>query len=165
MLGDMSLRVYDENFSMLRESSDLPWQKPVEQAAVLCNFQSQQPFRTNAGSRPIKFRYAFNNIGSCSHNPCPYIQKCQLCSMSHARVNQGEDKNKVQSTQPKSPNKSDGIQLPLDFVAKCFIYATLVFTLCLVFYMTGRSPSVMCNNSCSRVVYVDKLTLFNFLHK
>lgn len=91
MLGEKSWRVYDENFRMLKESADLPWQKPVEElrvkAAAVCNFQSQQPFRTNAGSRPIKFCYAFNNGESCSHNPCPYSHKCQLCSMSHARVN------------------------------------------------------------------------------
>lgn len=34
MFGNKSWRVYDENFRMLRESSDLQWQKPVEELRV-----------------------------------------------------------------------------------------------------------------------------------
>lgn len=123
MLGDKSWRVYDENFCMLRESSNLPWQKPVEElrvkASAICNFQSQQPFRTNAGSRPIKFCYAFNNGESCSHNPCPYSHKCQLCSMSHARVNcrvRRQKQGTINTT--KSPQKTQSASYHLQSIQK-----------------------------------------------
>lgn len=52
MLGDKAWRIYDENFRMLKETVELPWQKPVEELrikAASSNYQFQQPFRANTG--------------------------------------------------------------------------------------------------------------------
>lgn len=73
MLGDKAWRIYDENFRMLKETVELPWQKPVEELrikAASSNYQFQQPFRANTGNKPIRFCYAFNNGEQCTHNPC-----------------------------------------------------------------------------------------------
>lgn len=90
MLGDKAWRIYDENFRMLKETVDLPWQKPVEELrikAASSNYQMQQPFRANTGGRPIRFCYAFNNGEQCTRNPCSFAHRCQSCSGSHARAN------------------------------------------------------------------------------
>ncbi|XP_056003560.1 uncharacterized protein LOC130049684 [Ostrea edulis] len=90
LLGDKAWSVYDENFRMLKKSTDFPWQKPVEELrikAASTHYQLQQPFRSSTGNKPIKFCYAFNNGDQCIHNPCPCTHKCQACSGSHARVN------------------------------------------------------------------------------
>ncbi|XP_056006712.1 uncharacterized protein LOC130050528, partial [Ostrea edulis] len=90
LLGDKAWSLYDENFRLLKQSTDLPWQKPVEELrikAASIHYQLQQPFRSSTGNKPIKFCYAFNNGNQCIHNPCPYTHKYQACSGSHARVN------------------------------------------------------------------------------
>uniref|UniRef100_A0A8W8NNP8 C3H1-type domain-containing protein n=1 Tax=Magallana gigas TaxID=29159 RepID=A0A8W8NNP8_MAGGI len=90
MLGDKAWRIYDENFRMLKETVELPWQKPVEELRVKAassNYQFQQPFRANTGNKPIRFCYAFNNGEQCTYNPCSFAHRCQSCSGSHARAN------------------------------------------------------------------------------
>lgn len=101
MLGDKAWRIYDVNFRMLKETVDLPWQKPVEELRIKAassnyqlqqpfranNYQLQQPFRANTGGKPIRFCYAFNNGEQCTRNPCSFAHRCQSCSGSHARAN------------------------------------------------------------------------------
>jgi hypothetical protein len=102
LLGDRAWRVYDENFRLLKKTSALLWQKPVEELrmkAASTNTQSQQPFRAGSGNKPIKFCFAFNNGEQCLHSPCPFAHRCQACSGSHARVNCRVKRNKQQATQ------------------------------------------------------------------
>lgn len=63
-------------------------------------------------SSPIKFCYAFNGE-SCSHNPYSYSHKCQLCSMSHARVNwrvRRQKQGTINTT--KSPQNTHNLPVP-----------------------------------------------------
>ncbi|XP_052694795.1 uncharacterized protein LOC128173113 isoform X1 [Crassostrea angulata] len=116
MLGDKAWRIYDENFRMLKETVELPWQKPVEELrikAASSNYQFQQPFRANTGNKPIRFCYAFNNGEQCTHNPCSFAHRCQSCSGSHARANCRFRKQKPTNT--NTVTKSSTITQPTTF--------------------------------------------------
>lgn len=45
MFGNKSWRVYDENFRVLRKSSDLQWQKPVEELRVQFTIPAALPYK------------------------------------------------------------------------------------------------------------------------
>lgn len=117
MLGDKTWRVYDENFRMLRESSDLPWQKPVEElnvkASAMCNFQSQQPFRTKQGADLSNYVMPSTMV-NLVHTP-PVLTATSVsyvhCHMQESTV-ECEDKNKVQSIQPNPHISPTVCQLP-----------------------------------------------------
>ena len=90
MLGDGSWRLYDEEFRQLRESTVLPWQKPLEELrlkAAACSFQKRSPTQ-QLFRKPVKhvrYCFTFNNTGLCKRDPCPFIHSCQNCSGSHPK--------------------------------------------------------------------------------
>lgn len=119
MLGDKSWRVYDENFRMLSESSDLPRPKAAEElrvkASVMCSFQSQQPFRTKLMQAADLLNYVMPSTMMNLVHTTPALTATSVsyvqCHMQKSTV-ECEDKNKVQSIQPNPHITPTVCQLP-----------------------------------------------------
>lgn len=75
--GESAWRNYDESFRYLKENSNLPWQKPVEELRIkaiaansLASKTTFQPFRGKQANRSfVKFYFAFNQGESASSFP------------------------------------------------------------------------------------------------
>lgn len=98
MLGNKSWRAYDENFRMLRESSDLQWQKPVEELRV----QFSIPAALSNSVMPSMVNLV-HTTPALTATSVSYVQ----CHMQES-TEECEDKNKVQSIQP-NPHKTPTI--------------------------------------------------------
>ena len=62
--GDSAWRAYDKSFRKLKETTELPWQQPIEELkgkyiTLKPMSQISQPFRSKQAGR-TKFCYAFN---------------------------------------------------------------------------------------------------------
>ena len=87
--GDSAWRAYDESFRKLKETTELPWQKPIEELRGKCitlkpTSQISQPFRSKQAGR-TKFCYAFNQGDKCKVNPCSFAHICQVCRGQHPK--------------------------------------------------------------------------------
>ncbi|XP_056006759.1 uncharacterized protein LOC125660074 [Ostrea edulis] len=91
--GDAAWRAYDESFRNLRESVNLPWQKPVEELrgrAVAMSSRNSfgQPFWGKQAGKVggVKFCYAYNQGNKCKTTPCPFTHICQNCKGQHPKI-------------------------------------------------------------------------------
>lgn len=90
---DVAWRTYDTNFRRLRQTMNLPWQKPIEELRMRATSQSQkpkaiEPFRKGNQSGPkVKVCFAFNRNERCKSYPCPFPHICQQCGGSHPKYN------------------------------------------------------------------------------
>lgn len=91
--GDSAWRAYDESFRKLRETIDLPWQKPVEElrgkSLAISSKQSYvQPFRGKQVGRisGVRFCFAYNQGNKCRTTPCLFTHICQTCRGPHPKI-------------------------------------------------------------------------------
>ncbi|XP_062590953.1 uncharacterized protein LOC134252480 [Saccostrea cucullata] len=113
--GDSAWRSYDESFRKLRETVDLPWQKPVEELrgkslAVSTKQSNGQPFRGKQVGRigGVRFCFAYNQGNKCKSTPCPFTHICQACRGNHPKIKcKSTEKSEHDRT---SPNTSKGKQ-------------------------------------------------------
>ncbi|XP_062566820.1 uncharacterized protein LOC134229119 [Saccostrea cucullata] len=113
--GDSAWRSYDESFRKLRETVDLPWQKPVEELrgkslAVSTKQSNGQPFRGKQVGRigGVRFCFAYNQGNKCKSTPCPFTLICQACRGNHPKIKcKSTEKSEHDRT---SPNPSKGKQ-------------------------------------------------------
>ncbi|XP_048774541.2 uncharacterized protein LOC125679384 [Ostrea edulis] len=119
MLGEGAWRIYDENFRQLKETVDVPWQKPIEELRVKAvtgayvYHAAQQPFRKGSSRAQMRFCYAFNNGEQCQNDPCPYSHTCQTCHGNHSRTNcRGNKKKQSSNIKSRASTASGGISAP-----------------------------------------------------
>ncbi|XP_062598861.1 uncharacterized protein LOC134260311 [Saccostrea cucullata] len=113
--GDSAWRSYDESFRKLKETVDLPWQKPVEELrgkslAVSTKQSNGQPFRGKQVGRigGVRFCFAYNQGNKCKSTPCPFTHICQACRGNHPKIKcKSTEKSEHDRT---SPNPSKGKQ-------------------------------------------------------
>ena len=103
---DSAWRAYDESFRKLKETTELPWQQPIEELKGKCITlkpisQISQPFRSKQAGR-TKFCYAFNQGDKRKVNPCSFAHICQVCRGQHPKY-----KCKLQTTtEPRTSHPS-----------------------------------------------------------
>ncbi|XP_056008438.1 uncharacterized protein LOC130051107 [Ostrea edulis] len=114
MLGEGAWRIYDENFRQLKETVNVPWQKPIEElrikAVTYVSRPAQQPFRKGSSRAQMCFCYAFNNGEQCQNDLCLYSQTCHE---NHSRTScRGNKKNKSSNIKSRASTASGGISAP-----------------------------------------------------
>ena len=95
---DQAWRSYDESFRRLRQTSKLPWQKPVEELRMKAisglfrkapreNFRGRSnQFRFGGKSTKHKFCFAFNKGERCNAQTCQYLHACSICRNAHPKT-------------------------------------------------------------------------------
>ncbi|XP_061170772.1 uncharacterized protein LOC133180246 [Saccostrea echinata] len=112
---DSAWRSYDESFRKLRETVDLPWQKPVEELrgkslAISSKQSNGQPFRGKQVGRisGVRFCFDYNQGNKCKSTPSPFTHICQTCRGHHPKSKcRSNDKSEHDKA---SPNLSKGKQ-------------------------------------------------------
>ncbi|KAK3107318.1 hypothetical protein FSP39_011751 [Pinctada imbricata] len=118
---DQAWRSYDESFRRLRQTSKLPWQKPVEELrmkAISGIFRKtpRDSFRNKSQStfwgkgNKIKFCFAYNKGERCSPSTCQYLHACSVCRNNHPKLNCKQTQSAVSVSKPSNqqapPNSS-----------------------------------------------------------
>ena len=106
--GDVAFRSYDERFRKLRETRNVPWQKPIAELLLkaattpkyLSSKPQNQPFRAN------KFCFQYNKGERCQRNPCRYKHICAQCGANHPKSKCPNPNTKYSSQRPAYPGKS-----------------------------------------------------------
>ena len=117
--GDTAWRSYDESFRHLKETADLPWQKPVDELriraiAMPAKHNNNPPFRgKQAGRAGIKFCYAFNQGDKCKSTSCRYVHVCQSCRGNHPKF-KSKKKNRIKNPNLPTPVKTNQLKHELE---------------------------------------------------
>lgn len=110
--GESAWRNYDESFRHLKENSNLPWQKPVEELRIkaiaansLASKTTFQPFRGKQANRSfVKFCFAFNQGEKCKQFPCHFTNLCRSCRGNHPRIRCKTDRKSDKTTRSSNPS-------------------------------------------------------------
>ena len=91
--SDGAWRTYDENFRRLRQSSNLPWQNPVEELRIKAMSKSKGHNTNDSFRKSKQFNkggkvcFAYNRGDKCRSFPCQYPHICQQCKGPHPKFN------------------------------------------------------------------------------
>lgn len=109
---DQAWRNYDESFRRIRESSVIPWERPIAElrlkAASMGVRQANKPqtYKANKGQsfRSTKVCFAYNKGQRCNTSPCKYAHLCQECNGQHPKFKCTGAKSNWSTSQPQSNN-------------------------------------------------------------
>lgn len=82
--GDTAFRTYDEQFRKLKESRNVPWQKPIAELRLRALTMSKSlPAKTQNQPFRARFCFQFNKGERCTRNPCQFKHSCMQCRANH----------------------------------------------------------------------------------
>ena len=86
LYGDTAFRSYDERFRKLRESRNVPWQKPKAELTLKAATTPKQ-FSPKPQPQPFRVQYCFtfNRGERCKRNPCRFKHICSQCRGNHPK--------------------------------------------------------------------------------